>query len=157
MRAGRQPMNYAIFSAFSEEANAGWIWIGKKEFDSRDIVTISHTHKGRKLKVFCVVRKIESNFLRRYNEGACASTVSDSHFEGQRWTIEDEGTASLVMNEWYRRHCLGIPRHRKGVHPSDKREMVQLDIAKAEWNFSPFTWFPGVRAACHQPDIAIRL
>jgi hypothetical protein len=139
---------YAIFSAFSEEANDGWIW--QKEFGSRTIITVSREHNRRNLKIFCAVRKFDPNFIHRYNEGAAGS--NERHSPGQRYKIEDE-PKSLVMNEWYREHCLGIPPH--SGHPG--KSEVQLDIREAKWGCPPRTWFPGVRAACHQPDIAIRL
>jgi hypothetical protein len=140
---------YEIYAAFSDEANDGWIW--QARYSTRTIVTISRKHNGCKLKVFCAVRQFDPNFIHRYNDGAYARKDNETHSRGQRYKIDNEAI-SLVMNEWYRKHCLGMAatEHRPNG-------LVSLDIREAKRGWFPGTWFPGIRAACQQPDLAIRL
>ena len=116
---------YYFYPALTEDENAGWIWIYDPKFRSRNIVQISCDDR----KLFCQVRQIDQNFLRRYEQ-------RPAH-------ISDLGKA-IVINEWYRDALGG----RDTGQPHDLR----LETPSWRW------WgTKSVKAACHHPDLAIRL
>jgi hypothetical protein len=151
-------IDFDIFSAPADEANAGTIW--QQEHKPRTVVTISRMTDNGKLKVFCVVRQFDVNFLTDYNKCACSEANAASHQPRQRWKIGlEQGRPSaptLVMNQWYRKSCLGIPDLREKHHPASRK--IRLEIEEAKWRWwRPGTWFPRIRAACHQPDLVVVL
>jgi hypothetical protein len=117
---------YDLYAALTEDENAGWVWINNPKYPSRSVVQIIY----KKRKVFCQVRQIDANFLRRYEQQP-------------RRHISDLSKA-IVINEWYRDALGGL-----GFGPT-------ADL----WLKAPRWWWCGtksVRAACHHPDLAVRL
>jgi len=126
---------YIVRAALSEETNNGWIWLQESgqavRFGYREVVVIQRPGCCR--YVYTQVRNIDGNFRRQYNA------------EKHRIRIDPGGNV-IVMAEWYRK-ALGID----DTSPTD-HDLVPLVIrAASRWRF------PELRAACHHPDLAIRL
>lgn len=122
---------YRIFAALSDESNEGWIWFKDPLFPTRTIVKVRNPETGH--KIFSESRKIDTNFLIRYNERP--HTVF----------LNNPGEA-LVISEWYRDALGAIKTTCHSKKPLD------LDITSAK--------IPGwrsLRASCHHPDIAVRV
>jgi hypothetical protein len=127
--------SYIIRKSLAEEANAGWVWICEprrhKAWTSRTVVKIRRP--GSLLGVYVELRLIDTNFIKRYNEG-------------RRLFISD-GNDMIVMSEWYR-HSLGV----SATSPDNTTGTVRLDIQKA-----PIWGWRSLRAAVQQPDPVARL
>jgi len=130
IKEGEDRMLYIIRAALAEEANDGWVWMAKP---SRTVVRINNLATGG--SVYCQARDIrDPNFVNRYNQRPRISIVKP-----------DE---TVVMGEWYRK-ALGIVAT---THSNNVDRRVDLDLKDLN------RWGWGVlRAACHQPDVYVRL
>ena len=76
-----------VFTSMWEDSNEGWVWIPpEKAFNSRDYISLKELKNNKEVVVTC--RKIDTNFLSRYNHP-------------RRKRIEDVNSA-IVINSWYR-------------------------------------------------------
>jgi hypothetical protein len=125
--------SYTIRAALRDETNDGWVWMARP---SRTLVKITNPHTRR--HIFCQVRNIrDQNFLDHYNGDP----------KGRRITITNEAE-TIVMGEWYRGALGGF-----GTNAADDMGgRVQLKVRELR----PWGW-GSVRAACHHPDIVVRL
>ena len=121
--------SYIIRAALDEETNDGWVWMA---LPSRTVVRI-RCDTGA---VFCQVRKIDKNFLKKYNDPA-----------GSRIRISNPDE-TIVMAEWYRNALGGF-----GTTAADnKNDRQELDVKQLRrWGWS------SLRAACYQPNDVVRL
>jgi hypothetical protein len=122
-------MNYKIYAALAEEENEGWVWLKDQNLTTRTPIKIHNPVSGR--SVFCVSRRIDPNFLKRYKDGPHTCEIQGA----------DEEKA-LVISEWYRDALGGL----------DARKEVMLHISKLKvpiWR--------ELRAACHHPDLIARI
>lgn len=106
-----------------------------KSFASRTILRIERRARNRQFRIFVEVRNIDDNFRRNYNCGS------------KRIGLVDEQN-TVVMAEWYR-GALGI---RGTTSPDNKTGTVCLTVQR-----SPIPVWRSLRAACHHPDLAVRL
>ena len=131
--------DYIIRAALHEENNNGWVWFcgpALKTLQSRRIVRFCRPgyHRG----VYTEVRKIDCNFLGRYNDDDTKS-----------WGIKvDPKLNTIVMAEWYR-VALAI---RDTTQANNKTGTITLHVKEIRW------WgYKSLRFACHHPDPAVRL
>ena len=127
-------VDYIIRAALAEETSDGWIWVCGPSLNlaSRTVVLIKSAcnHRG----VYTEVRKIDKNFLRKYNSDPYRLCINESQ-------------DTIVMAEWYR-IALAIDR----TTNLDRRPTVPLTVKEV----SRYGWGP-LRAACHHPNLAVRL
>ena len=131
--------NYIARAALRDEANEGWIWVDG--LPSRTIVKVtnreSHCWSIRpRRSVVCEVREIDENFLDHYNQEP-------------RFPIPKQGRQpTLVLSHWYRAALGGFHT----TEPDNVRGRVKLAIKPMRlWGWR------SIRAACHHPDIVVRL
>jgi hypothetical protein len=145
---------YTIYAAFQEEYDKGWIWIKEPPTPSRALIRLHAEYKNKdmaskKWVTFCEARHIDKNFLRHYAEP-----------EGHRIVIKQPERA-MVISEWYRNALGGFPTDYQKKF--DNREIPNIkvyDVIKGHfWQFRGplWQWWWAVRAACHHPDLAVRL
>jgi hypothetical protein len=120
-------MKYKIYAALAEEENEGWVWFKTPKLNTRTLVKL-HSSKTRRT-VFCQSRKIDDNFLKRYNE--CP-----------RIRIQNGKEEPLVIGEWYRDALGGF----------DTQTEVDVEISPLK-----IPLWRELRAACHHPDIVARI
>lgn len=123
---------YVVRAALHEEANAGWVWL--EHFPSRSLVKIKNGKTDQ--SVVCEVRRIDKNFLEKYNKAPRINIESSNHHQ------------SVAMSQWYR-DALGIPTT---TDANNKTGTVDLSIEKCR-----FPVWADIRAACSHPDIVVRL
>jgi hypothetical protein len=122
---------YRVFAALSDEASEGWIWFKAPPFPTRTIVKACNPKTGH--IVFCESHQLDDNFVTKYN--------------AQRRTQKIEVQAeALVISAWYRDALGGFET------TCQSGRQVELDITQ-----SRFGAWCSLRAACHQPDIAVRV
>ena len=129
--------DFIIRAALSEETNSGWVWMQMtgKSFAPRTIVRIERRAGSRRFRIYVEVRKIDDNFRGNYNSGCKRIDLAEEH-------------DTLVMAEWYR-EALEIPCT---TSPDNETGRVRLTVAR-----SPRPVWRSLRAACHHPDLAVRL
>ena len=135
-------LHFIVRAAVSEETNNGWVWVQTpcdtrldSELTPRTIVTIKQKGEPCWSCIYVEVRKIDDNFRKQYN--CKASTVSIC----QKKNV-------VVMSEWYRQ-ALGI------VKTTPKNDESQTEILLI--NRSKLPVWRSLRAACHHPDLVVRL
>lgn len=121
---------YKIFAALSDESNVGWIWFGCPPLPTRTIIKVRHPQNRR--VVYCESRKIDCNFVTKYNNPP-RKNIADS-------------CEALVLSEWYRNALGGFAT--TGI----SGDHVNLDITAAK-----IPIWKSIRACCHHPDIAVRV
>jgi hypothetical protein len=130
-----QESEFIIRAALAEETNNGWVWLcgpAARTLESRVVVKISRP--GDRRAIYTEVRKIDRNFLHRYNQAPR--------------TDIDDGRDTIVMGEWYRT-ALAIRGTTKKDNATDR---VALIVERAKlWGWR------SLRAACHHPDLVVRL
>ncbi len=121
---------YIIRAALREEMSNGWVWLDG--FQSRTVIRIKNLKTGR--SVICQARELDDNFIKHYNLSSNRHNIN----------MDD---STIVMSGWYR-DALGIP----GTKEADNRTgRVTLTVCCYEWIWGQ------LRAACHHPDIVVRL
>lgn len=128
-------VDYIIRATLAEESNAGWVWIcshSTRCIESRAVVSIRRP--GQFFGVYAEVRKIDKNFLSKYNRHP-------------RFNVDCERDI-LVISEWYRL-ALAIWGTTK---PDNETGTVSLIVKKAK-----IPVWRSLRAACHHPDPVVRL
>ena len=132
-------MDFIIRAALSDDMNEGWVWIQTPSNESLDaqleprrIVRINRRSPRR--SVYVELRRIDRNFRENYNEERRLRIVP------QRDT--------LIMAEWYR-DALGIS---ETTHKDNETGTVRLCVGACR-----FRAWCSIRAACHHPDIIVRL
>jgi len=128
--------SYRILAAQSDESNEGWIWFKDPKIPTRTIVKVRNTRTGH--VVYCQSRQIDDNFVMQYDAGA------------QRQKIKGEVNEVLVISAWYRDALGGFETTCRSGKP------VELEITPARVRVD-FGGWGSLRAACHQPDIAVRV
>ncbi len=130
-------IDFIIRAALSEETNDGWVWVQTpgKSFAPRAVVRIDRCVRGRRFRIFVEARTIDANFRNHYNSGSGRIALA-------------ERRATLVMAEWYR-EALRIPCT---TSPDNVTDMVSLSVVSTRMP----VW-PSLRAACHHPDLSVRL
>ena len=130
---------FSIRAALSDDLKEGWVWVqtpSNRSLDSqlepRRIVKISRRSPRR--SVYVEVRKIDRNFRERYNHKP-------------RIQISDQRD-TLVIAEWYR-DALGIF---ETTQSDNETGTVRLTVQRCNGRI-----WPSIRAACHHPDITVRL
>jgi hypothetical protein len=126
---------YRIFAAVSDEASEGWIWFKDPSFPTRTIVKVRNPKTGR--IVFCESRQIDANFVEGYNERPHTQNIEDN-------------AEALVISAWYRDALGGFET------TCQSKKQVELDITPARIRVEFGVW-GSLRAACHQPNIAVRV
>jgi len=123
-------MLYIIRAALAEESNDGWIWMAKP---ARTVVRIDNLATGG--SIYCQVRDLrDPNFLKRYNQRPRISIAQPNE--------------TIIMGEWYRK-ALGIAGTTHGDNVDRRAELVVAELKN--WGWGP------LHAACHQPDLYVRL
>ena len=132
-------IDFTIRAALSDDMNEGWVWIQTpdsqsldSQLESRCVVKISRRFPRR--FVYVEVRKMDRNFRDKYNDKPRTPICRERD--------------TLVMAEWYR-DALGITRT---THKDNKIGTVRLIV-----KFCNSPIWPSIRAACHHPDISVRL
>ena len=67
--------SYIIRAALAEEANEGWVWLETKR-PSRSVVKIKDC--VTKHTVFCQIRKLDGNFIKKYNKNPSTINITNS-------------------------------------------------------------------------------
>jgi hypothetical protein len=88
-------MDYTIYAALSDEVKEGWVWLREPQMLAFTPIEIHNPVTGR--SVYCECRRIDSNFMRKYNELP-------------RITIDDHKRA-LVISEWVSRRTGSFGEH----------------------------------------------
>lgn len=126
--------SFIIRMARADEANNGWIWMAKP---SRTVIRVSNP--ANKSSVYCQVRDIrDRNFLFNY-----ANDPPDRRVP----IIAPDDT--IVMSQWYRDALGGFPT----TADDNVTGRVQLSVSEC----MGINWLWHLRAACHHPDIVVRL
>ena len=134
-------VEYIVRAARDEETNEGWIWM--KFHPSRTVVKITKRPKPcwqfwQRRSVYCQVRNFDQNFLGKYNNN-----------QSRRIKIPCKNREStIVMSQWYRDALGGFGTTNK----DNKTGKVELCVKPAK-----LAGWRSVRAACHHPDIVVRL
>ena len=135
----RAEIAFNIRAALSDDLNEGWVWVqtpSNRSLDSqlepRCVAQICRRSPRR--SVYVEVRKIDQNFRKKYNHNP-------------RIRISDQQD-TLVVAEWYR-DALGI---RKTTQSDNQTGTVRLTVKRCNGGI-----WPSIRAACHHPDITVRL
>jgi|GEM_PF-1045709 len=121
---------FIIHAALFEEENEGWVWMAPI-MPSRSVVKIKDC--DTKHKVFCQIRNFDGNFIKRYNENPSTVDIRDP-------------CQTIVMSGWYRDALGGFDTTRK----SNQERTLEIKSA-CIWGWR------SLRAACHHPDLAVRL
>ncbi len=146
--------HYRIYAAIEEEYDKGWVWIKDPPAPSRTLVKLQAKYEdkdkaSKKWVTFCEARLIEKNFLTRYKARG-------------RVAIKEPARA-MVIGEWYRNALGGFPTDRQRELHEDDREIPNITVCEITkghfWQFrgSWWRWWWAVRAACHHPDMAVRI
>jgi len=126
---------YSLFAAPHDETDKGWIWTRKDDALTRTIVLIKN--RGLKRSVYCEYRKLDENFVKRYNE---AHKNYDAKYSLP--TNPKQWQNVLILSGWYR-DALGRLK---------SQTSVDLEILKPA--ISPWA---ALRAACQHPDPGVRV
>lgn len=97
-------MLYEVRAALSEETSYPHVWLGGEPLPLRSIILIKNRANGK--KVTCEYRKVEPNFIKKYNSNKSRVSIN-------------ENQPTIVIAEWYR-DILGIKT----------RTLVDLDISR---------------------------
>ena len=129
--------DFIIRAALSDETNDGWVWVQTpgKSFLPRTIVRIDRRLWHRLFRIYVEARRVDDNFRSIYNSGGTRIGLAAQH-------------DTLVMSEWYR-GALDIPGT---TSQDDESGRVALAVVR-----SRIPVWRSLRAACHHPDLAVRL
>ena len=104
--------SYIIRAALAEEANEGWVWLETKR-PSRSVVKIKDC--VTKHTVFCQIRKLDGNFIKKYNKNPSTINITNS-------------SKTIVMSEWYRDALGGFPTTYKSKNKKEERAGDQAGL-----------------------------
>lgn len=119
-------MKLKIFASLAEDINNGWVWVPENVVGERSVVRLKN--KSSSKIVYCEALQLGQNYMERYNTNHRTHPISDP-------------TASIVMNEWYRKK-LGV---------RETRTKIDVDLVKADH------FWGHMRACLHHPQIVVRL
>jgi hypothetical protein len=127
--------DYIVRAALAEDTNDGWVWIcgpSSKHLRSRTVVKMRCPNRCR--SVYTEVRKIDHNFIQKYNQSPRIPIVCERD--------------TIVMAEWYRR-ALGINDTTELDNNTGTVQLIVTQTGLLGWR--------SIRAACHHPDPVVRL
>jgi hypothetical protein len=138
---------YIVRAALHDETNEGWVWT--TDHHSRNVVCI--VRPDNKRKVYCIVRKIDDNFLDTYNQTPDERKALKALGKKCRINIDLKNEhPTIVMGQWYRDALGGFATTNK----DNGNRLVELEINHpCRW----ISWWSSLRASAHHPDIAVRI
>jgi len=102
---------YRVLPALRADLNEGWVWIGRKNSESRPIVKITNRSNGE--NIYCECLEIDNNYLKEYNQPS-------------RYQIQDNETSSVVtMNDWYRKKLGNLEKNQEYDLQVEEHNTVQ--------------------------------
>ncbi|HEV3091295.1 MAG TPA: hypothetical protein VGX91_07635 [Candidatus Cybelea sp.] len=122
---------FMVHAALAEEEDDGWVWLDST-FPTRTVVKVERKHEGRALTVYCQSRKLDHNYVRRYN------SADTNKIDTANWPHV------MVMNEWYR-DKLGSLKTMQTVE-------LRVTATSKAWR-----WLWNLRAVIEHPNIVARI